>query len=660
MVKRVFFCCLLVMMAQFAFAGDALDTALAGVSMTRDGFKVDTEAVKSRGNTAFKLSFFDQWYQHPLRIPFFERYLREQMLSAKGAPQPLFVTSASILGTTTWRSLNEPTPLVKYTTMAAKPDALKAAILAVDPRAKVPSTKNVPPQVQKLAAELLFVTADALKWREQALRKIPASDRVWLYNRLIDPLIHPEDKTGSKYERSESDQIGDSLKEMDNLGSLDLSLMFAGNDDMMTIVQAVNDELAKTPVKEQFNFTCKTKLGVISLSGSGNDKYTANAHNLLIFDTGGDDIYQAGGATGGAQYPVGIIIDGGGNDRYESSSTLPCFGAGVMGWGILVDQGGKDVYTTKGCYSQGCGIAGVGLLADYGDGEDTYFSLAGAQGYGYFGIGILADTGGSDSYETYVNGQGCGRTMGVGLLYDLTGNDKYTANDTDIIYPSAQTKTHNSSMCQGAGTGERRDYLDGHSVAGGVGMLLDGAGDDTYFGGVFSQAVGYWYGIGILDDRSGNDNYRSVWYGQSATAHFAVSYLVDGTGNDHYTSTNCVNVGAAHDFSVSLFVEESGDDIYEGASNMGQALNNSIALFVDKSGNDIYKGGSFGQAVISNPTGIRTEINTVGLFIDLDGNDTYPNANYGNNRTWTQQNKTPIPILRGSGVDVEKGELAWD
>ncbi len=660
MLNRIVLLYLLLVMVNNIFATDAIDTALSAVGMTRDGFRVDTEAVMSRGNTAFKLQMFEQWFKHPLRIPFFERFLREQILNAKGLPQPLFATSSVMLGTTTWRSLNQPTPLEKYAALATKPDALKTAILAVDSKAKVSSTKNIPPNVQKLAAELLFVTADALKWREKAMRKISADDRKWLYTRLIDPLIHPEDKTGSKYERDESDQIGDNLKEIDNLANVDLSLLFAGNDDMMTMVQAVTDELAKSAVKEQFNFTCKTKLGVISISGSGNDNYTAKMHNLLIFDTGGDDNYLAGGATGGAEYPIGIIIDGGGNDIYQAASTAPSFGAGVMGWGILADLGGKDKYLTKGCYSQGCGIAGIGYLADYGDTDDTYNAMGGAQGYGYFGIGILADTGGADTYDTYINGQGCGRTMGVGLLVDMAGNDKYTANDTDIIYPSAQSKTHNSSMCQGAGTGERRDYLDGHSVAGGIGMLLDGAGNDTYFGGVFSQAVGYWYGIGILDDREGNDNYRSVWYGQSATAHFAVSYLLDGAGNDHYTSTNCVNAGAAHDFSVSLFVEESGDDLYEGASNVGQSLNNSVALFIDKSGNDIYRGGSFGQSIISNPTGIRTEIPTTALFIDLDGTDTYPNQNYGNNRTWTQQNKTPIPILRGAGVDMDKGVAGWD
>jgi hypothetical protein len=104
MVKRVVFCCLLAVMAQFVFAGDALDIALTGIGLTRDGFRVDTEAIKSRGNTAFKLSFFDQWFQHPLRIPFFEGYLREQMLGAKGAPQSMFDTCTIMLGTRTWRA----------------------------------------------------------------------------------------------------------------------------------------------------------------------------------------------------------------------------------------------------------------------------------------------------------------------------------------------------------------------------------------------------------------------------------------------------------------------------------------------------------------------------------------------------------------------------
>ncbi len=196
-----------------------------------------------------------------------------------------------------------------------------------------------------------------------------------------------------------------------------------------------------------------------------------------------------------------------------------------------MDADGNDQYQSAGFYSDGCGYAGVGLLMD-GGGNDAYDVIGSGQGFGRFGIGILADAGGNDTYHAYVCSQGCGMTRGLGLLADFMGNDQYIANDTDIRYPSPQSPEHNASMCQGAGYGLRRDYIDGHSLPGGVGMLLDGAGDDHYSAGVFAQAVGYWYAIGILDDRAGNDLYQAVWYGQSATAHMGFSYLCEGGGDD--------------------------------------------------------------------------------------------------------------------------------
>ena len=58
------------------------------------------------------------------------------------------------------------------------------------------------------------------------------------------------------------------------------------------------------------------------------------------------------------------------------------------------------------------------------------------------------------------------------------------------------------------GNGRRGDYLDGHSLAGGVGILFDQEGIDHYVSGVFGQGVGYWEGVGILWDAAGDDVYQ--------------------------------------------------------------------------------------------------------------------------------------------------------
>ena len=192
-------------------------------------------------------------------------------------------------------------------------------------------------------------------------------------------------------------------------------------------------------------------------------------------------------------------------------------------------------------------------------------------------------------------------------------------------------------------------------------MLLDAAGNDDYSGGVFSQAVGYWYGIGILDDRAGDDSYHDVWYGQSATAHMGISYLDDGGGNDTYISEMTMSAGAAHDFSASVFVDEGGNDLYRQQANcLGRSLNNSVALFVDMGGDDRYQGkDGFGTSFSDFAKGLRAELPTSAVFLDLDGKDVYPADSTGNNRRWIQRTATPVPLLRGVGMDGKGMRVGW-
>lgn len=642
---------------------DALDRGLQLIGTSRADFRVDPEAMLTQDRTGYRLPQFDKWFCHPLRIPFWERHLREAFLAAKGDPCKSLQYAGDLISMGTSRDLIDPAPLATYRERAKTPDALKIAILALDPKARVPDTGTVPPAVRELAATFLLAAVDAMAWRELALRRMPSTERQPLFDALTEPIAGDETVSKDTKKREADERFPTALKDfyrqMDGLARVDLAPLVAAGDDLAALLSGAAETLTKTPVPESYRFTCATRYGEIVLSGGTDDTYAADRRFLLILDTSGNDTYHAGGASVSADCPLGIIVDAAGNDTYAATGPAPAFGAGVLGWGLLADLAGNDTYTAPGGYSQGCGLAGIGLLLDQA-GDDHYSALGNAQGFGHFGIGLLIDQAGHDTYDTYCYAQGCGLTLGFGMLLDLQGNDRYTANDTDIKFPSAQSPQHNCSMAQGAASGDRRDYIDAQSLAGGIGILLDGAGDDTYFAGVFSQAVGYWYGIGILDDRAGNDSYRAVWYGQSATAHFGLSYLLDGAGNDLYTSTNCVNVGAAHDYSVSLFVDEAGDDRYEGASNCGLALNNSVALFVDQAGNDTYAGGSFGQSDVHAKTGPRLEVLTRALFLDLGGTDKYPGTDKGDNRTWTQPVKAPLPRLLGAGLDCENQPLRWD
>ncbi|HEY3417125.1 MAG TPA: hypothetical protein VGM23_09605, partial [Armatimonadota bacterium] len=645
-------------------APDALDLGLQAMGQTRETFRLDSEALITRDGGPYRLPLFTQWFVHPLRIPFWERHLRDGLLNNSSKAHALFNNIGLAINEAPRRDLIPPTPAEKYRKLAEAPDALAQAIHAVDPKAKVPSAAQVPPRVQQMAAALLFASADALRWREMAFRRIAEQDLPTLYASMVSPVARRTTGNGNEEEDKFPSDYAAIYQQQDLLAQVDMPLLLSAADDLTGVFDDVIADLQKTPVTETFSYTCKTRYGEIRLAGGTDDRYDANSHRLLIIDTGGNDTYLAGGASGGVQYPIGILIDAAGNDTYDAQSDGPSFGTGVLGWGLLADLAGNDHYAAKGFYSQGCGLVGVGVLYDAA-GNDTYNALGGAQGMANFGLGILCDLAGDDTYDTYCYSQACGLTLAFGLLLDMAGNDRYTANDTDIIFPSAQSpKEHNNSMCQGAGSGMRRDYLDDHSLSGGIGMLLDAKGDDKYFGGVFTQAVGYWYGIGILDDRTGNDSYRGVWYAQSATAHFGISYQDDGAGDDLYTVTNCVSNGSAHDYSVSLFVEEGGNDTYDmRGSALGQGLNCGLGLFVDMAGNDHYKAAystAYGQSINFSATGLRSEIATYGLFLDLQGNDTYPGEPMGNAKTWLQKTEKPIPVYYGAGLDLEAGTVRWD
>ena len=257
-------------------------------------------------------------------------------------------------------------------------------------------------------------------------------------------------------------------------------------------------------------------------------------------------------------------------------------------------RGGNDTYRAD---HLGCGLAsfGVGLLVDRG-GKDRYEIDRVSQGAAYFGIGILSDLTGDDEYRCFTQAQGFGGVKGCGVLVDREGDDRYDADDTKIRYPSPQDPKHNTSLAQGCAFGRRDHPGEGHSLAGGVGVLIDGKGDDRYSCGVFGQGISYWYGLGMLIDREGNDTYRGVWYCQGSAAHYGVGALLDLAGDDKYVTTLTMGQGAGHDYSTAWFHDVAGNDTYESPGNcMGLGLYNGIGIFWDGAGDDTYKTGERGR-----------------------------------------------------------------
>ncbi len=360
-------------------------------------------------------------------------------------------------------------------------------------------------------------------------------------------------------------------------------------------VQALDDaRVALMECKDvgPFAFDWETPWGWIRIRGSGNDVIDGT-DALLVVDLGGDDHYTGEIASSNAHRPVGLALDMSGNDRYHA--TGPAQGAGMCGIGILLDAAGNDNYEASR-YAQGVGQFGFGLCADLA-GNDTYFTKFSGQGCGYFGVGLLFDSDGRDQYKLYADGQGLGGIGGVGVLADRKGDDTYEAvRDSTITgRPSYHSPEDNVTVsnAQGCAMGRRGDGADGHSWAGGLGALLDSEGNDKYVSGNWSMGTGYWFGIGLLHDGAGDDEYRSTVWGQGSGAHFCIGALIDEGGNDlHMAEANsnmCMAWG--HDFTIALLVNIGGNDVYDVQGNgISGSINRSVSILVDVGGDDRYVG----------------------------------------------------------------------
>jgi hypothetical protein len=201
-------------------------------------------------------------------------------------------------------------------------------------------------------------------------------------------------------------------------------------------------------------------------------------------------------------------------------------------------------------------------------------------------------------------------------------------------------------LAQGFGFGIRADFTDGHSLAGGIGILVDGMGDDRYDCGVFGQGGGYWFGAGFLADLGGRDEYRGIWYTQGAAAHFALGGLLDRSGDDTYRTEINMGPGAGHDFSLGVLFDLEGDDRYEGGGlALGAGNANGMGILADFQGDDEYRMSGtdgLGYANRANLGGMRDYMRCLGFFFDGAGSDTYPQPSAADQCHWT---------LPGSGPD---------
>ena len=550
-------------------------------------------------------------------------------------------------------------------------------------------------------ATLVYQVADAWKWRQTAVARVAAEDMVAVFENRS---LHDTQLDGQEYFPA-FDRVAAALDEQ--------SLYYAGQKTVQAAENAaralkalVQDGTISGGELKNVRLDIPTPLGQVRVRGTGQDEHRAQGCAVVV-DLGGDDRYAGPvGATSSLSVPVAVAIDLAGNDTYESTSwAVPAQGAAILGAGVLVDLEGDDRY--EGAYlAQGAGVFGLGLLWDEA-GRDRYRLQYGGQGAGHFGIGLLVDGGGRDEYYLWGDGQGFGGVGGgVGVLADVDGDDTYTAEPDARVAGRGDYHTGMrvpNSNAQGAGMGRRGDISDGHAWAGGMGALIDLAGNDEYVSGNWAAGVGYWFGTGILYDGAGDGKYRRVYFSLASGAHFCIGAVIDEDGNDRYlladlevgeaeegqqmNAVGGAGLGFGWDFTMALLVDKGGNDRYEAQRISGaQAMIRSTAILADLAGDDEYvlprgAGGGNGAWLNSYDAEVPPFEMEYGpyshygtnfaLLLDAGGTDTYlewredgdhlVSDTWRNGATWLQPARADSTFghrSHGVGMDVEGGTIA--
>jgi hypothetical protein len=625
------------------------ETALGTAGLTTRTARFDENLLRFFRSGEHMTPIYAACSENPWRVPAFAASVRNELSTTGGRPSDSLSVLARQLGFQVRRTLLG-NPNQAEEDRAKKPGALQAILgryKSLNLIKEVPNLDVVPADTQKAAALILDVLLRVREYRRLAFQRCGNLDA--LYARLSTAPPDPES--------TDFDLL------LPLYRNVDFGYLYAGGHDLLLACQAASAYVSTVPETQQYSLRIETSMGDVVLAGGSNETYGDNRPTLLHINTGGNDTYVNPARNASASNWASILIDSAGGDRYVSDLELretaiakwskrkganapgPC--SALFGYAVLIDTEGYDLYRS---HRPGLASArfGVAALLDK-EGDDVYDAYANGEGFADGGIAVLEDLAGKDSYAGFTQVQGVGLTLGAGMLLDRTGDDTYLANDEVVDFPSAQSAQHNNSMSQGAGYGRRADYLDSHSLAGGLGILYDVEGNDRYSCGVFGQGVGYWEGVGFLWDGGGADTYQGQWYVQGAAAHFSVGYLEDLGGDDKYSALMNMAQGAGHDFSLGFLIDHAGSDSYTAPNlSLGAGNANGIGVFIDVVGDDTYNsaGITLGRAAEAPKGSLRATALTLGLFMDLAGRDTYPaSANWAKDAVrvanWTDKTLRP-------------------
>jgi len=421
-----------------------------------------------------------------------------------------------------------------------------------------------------------------------------------LTNRSYSVFVGANDVGHTLNDRSSARRLCDLMEKMDR------GAMLATAEDLLPLIteefrkhlQAIPEErdVKLAGVSGRVLKRITTPAGTIVVGGRDKNVYRLDEMPdvAAAIDLGGDDEYIEGAVS--SQRPVLVIIDLKGDDVYRG--TRPGIqGGAVLGVSLLLDWEGNDVYDAVDV-AQGSSIAGIGILID-NYGNDRYKAQRRCQAHAIAGLGLLIDRGGNDRYRCAMWGQGFGGPLGFGLLDDVSGDDQYFIGG---VYPDSYPETPGlEGWGQGVGAGIRQ------VANGGIGVLLDGSGDDNYEFDYLSHGGGYWFGMGFSRDFAGNDkhlgstekSYTGAFrkqptyqrFGSGWGCHFAMGFLFDDAGDDVYRGW-IMGMGFGWDCSLGVLADFGGNDRYEanGSTLHGNGAQGSMGVLLDYGGDDVYTG----------------------------------------------------------------------
>lgn len=491
-----------------------------------------------------------------------------------------------------------------------------------------------PPTSPEQALEMVRqAIADAQVAYCQALAPLSKAEIQELETHMVPVLVTQNQVGHTLQDRGEGRRLCDIMEKMDRGAMLTAALALAPLSDERVLEQLKglpdDGDIKVQGVTGTIVRRIETPSGAVLIGGKDRNVYELDQLTdvVAVIDLGGNDVYYEG--TVGTGRPVLVVMDLGGNDAYRGSRP-GIQGGAVLGVSMLVDAAGNDVYEAQDV-AQGSALAGVGILIDQ-KGNDRYVGVRRLQGQAIGGVGLLVDRAGKDDYKAAMWAQGFGGPLGFGLLDDMSGNDHYFCGG---MWRDSYPETPGcEGWGQGVGAGLRQ------VANGGVGVILDGGGDDIYEFDYLAHGGGYWCALGFARDFGGNDQRlitRTAYnggqrfepnfqrFGNGWGCHYAQGFLFDDSGNDVYEGT-IMGTGMAWDCSMGVLSDFAGNDRYKatGGSTQGTGAQMGLGILFDYNGDDVYEG--YGQGYASNGISYHTLPDCGGNFsfvIDYGGNDNY-------------------------------------